>query len=315
MFICQTKNIADENAVSRQGLSAGKEKDVLDSYYADLKKYPRLTDQEVFFWAGKIAKGERPNANEKARRESLVAQQKLIKANLRLVISIARSYKVPPGLSLEDLIQEGNIGLMRAVVKFDYQRGYKFSTYATWWIRQAIYSSIVDKDQLIRLPGQKHASLRTFQKALDELSKSLEREPAEIELAEYLGWLPTKVHEHAQLLQRVYISIDAQLSSQEEGSDLHDLLPDKLYARPEDTAMDTLLADVIQKHLDKLTDREKGIIKLRFGLNGRRSYTLEEVARHYKITRERVRQIENKVLAKLRRDQRFIKGTREYIDP
>ncbi|GBR75451.1 RNA polymerase sigma factor RpoD [Candidatus Termititenax persephonae] len=326
MLICQTKKIAVKNAVSQQSSTkpyTDREEDILHGYFIELKKYPPLEKQEVCILSAEIAKGNQPDADEETRRKGSAAAQKLFKHNLRLVVAIAKKYKIPQSLSFEDVIQEGNIGLMRAVIKFDYRRGYAFATYATWWIRQAILSSFADKGWLIRVPVHKHDSLQTFQGALNVLFESLEREPTEIELAEYLGWLPAKVREHAQLLRRTYVSLDAQVYSQEKEKgdnqvNLIDILPDDIYARPEDavmdTMMDTMLVDTVQKHLDKLTPRERHVLEWRFCLNGKTFRTLREIGAYLHVSRERVRQIEEKALNKLRLDRQFIKRIRDYLD-
>ena len=250
-----------------------------------------------------IGSGRRLSAEEERRMTEWIkagdeqTRQHFIEANLKLVVSVAKRYQ-GRGLALEDLIQEGNIGLMRAIDRFDAGLGYKFSTYATWWIRQAVMRAIADQGRTIRLPvhmGEKLARLRRIRQ---HLQHTLDRDPTLEELAQQMGLSPEKVEELIQVSLEP-ISLD-QTVNEEQDMDLGDLIVDRSVPDPPDAASHLLLKAQVEDMLDLLTERERAVVSLRFGLDDERSRTLEEVGNVLHVTRERIRQIEARALDKLR---------------
>ncbi len=273
--------------------------DPVRMYLREIGKISLLTAaQEV-----ELAKGiERGNAE---------STEKLTQANLRLVVSIAKKY-VGRGLSLLDLIQEGNIGLIRAVEKFDYKKGFKFSTYATWWIRQAITRAIADQARTIRIPVHMVETINRYVRTSRKLMQDLGREPSDEEVAKEMEIEVDKVREIKKVSQEP-TSLEAPVG-EEKDSTLGDFIPDEeTGARPEDAASHELLREQVGEVLDTLNDRERKVLKLRFGLEDGRQRTLEEVGKEFGVTRERIRQIEAKALRKLRHPTRS-KKLKDYLE-
>jgi RNA polymerase primary sigma factor len=269
--------------------------DPVHLYLKEIGNYPLLSMADEVDLAKKIADGDD------------FAKQLLAESNLRLVVSIAKRY-VGRGLSFLDLIQEGNLGLIKAVEKFDYTKGYKFSTYATWWIRQAITRSIADQSRTIRIPVHMSEVINKTYRVSRNLLQDLGREPTEQELADAMNLPIEKVREILKVSADP-ISLDTPIG-EEDDSHLGDFISDDSMMGPEDAASYSILKDQISKLLDTLTDREQRVLILRFGLKDGRSRTLEEVGKEFNVTRERIRQIEAKALRKLRHPSRakMLKG-------
>lgn len=288
----------DESILDTEDLSAmanAMADDPVKQYLKEIGNYPLLTLNEEIELAKKIASGDE------------MAKQVLAESNLRLVVSIAKRY-VGRGLSFLDLIQEGNLGLIKAVDKFDYSKGYKFSTYATWWIRQAITRSIADQSRTIRIPVHMSEVINKTYRISRSLLQELGREPTEQELAEAMNLPIEKVREILKVSADP-ISLDTPIG-EEDDSHLGDFIKDERVLGPEDAASYSLLQDQISKLLETLTEREQRVLILRFGLKDGRSRTLEEVGKEFNVTRERIRQIEAKALRKLRHPSRarMLKG-------
>lgn len=275
-------------------------RDPVNLYLKEIGRIELLSAEEEVELAQKIDEGDE------------MARRYLIEANLRLVVSIAKKY-MGRGLSFLDLIQEGNMGLMRAVEKFDYRKGYKFSTYATWWIRQAITRALADQSRTIRIPVHMVETINKMKRIYRQLEKEKDREPTDEEIAEEMDMSVDKVREIRKISQdQQPISLDAPIG-EEEDSYLGDFIENDDALTPDDAASYSLLREKLDEVLDTLTDREKRILELRFGIEDGRSRTLEEVGKEFGVTRERIRQIEAKALRKLRHPTRS-KEIKDYLD-
>lgn len=276
--------------------------DSVRMYLREIGKIPLLTHEEEAVLSRKAVEGDRR------------AKDKMAEANMRLVVSIAKRYS-GRGLDLLDLIQEGNTGLLRAVDKFDPEKGFKFSTYATWWIRQAVTRAIADQARTIRIPVHMVETINKLMRTQRRMTQELNREPTTEELAKELEMEPEKV-EYVMKIKQDISSLDAGIGRDgEDGEDstLGDFIEDEDTASPEESAAGQLLKEQVRDVLSSLSDREQKIIKMRFGLDGTKSHTLEEVGLEFAVTRERIRQIEAKALMKLRK-HKDSKKLHEYLD-
>ena len=297
--------------------------DSISLYLKEIGRVPLLTAEEEVSLAKRMERGREarqkltqgiddPDERDRllaAVKDGQAAQEHLIKANSRLVVSVAKKY-VGRGVPFLDLIQEGNIGLIRAVKKFDYRRGYKFSTYATWWIRQAVTRAIADQGRTIRVPVHMYEQINRLTRTSRQLVQELGRDPTTEEIAERLGVPPRKVEQIIRVSQRP-LSLEMPVG-EEEDSYLGDFIEDAEADSPTDSASQTMLRQVIDEIFESLTPREVRILQLRFGLVDGYSYTLEEVGKKFGVTRERIRQIEAQALGRLRHPSRSRK-LRDYL--
>lgn len=272
--------------------------DPVRMYLKEIGKVPLLSADEEIALATQMGQGDQE------------AKKKLAEANLRLVVSIAKRY-VGRGMLFLDLIQEGNLGLIKAVEKFDYQKGYKFSTYATWWIRQAITRAIADQARTIRIPVHMVETINKLIRVSRQLLQQYGRDPLPEELAKEMGISEDKVREILKIAQEP-VSLETPIG-EEEDSHLGDFIPDDDAPAPAEAAAFTLLKEQLMDVLDTLTPREEKVLKLRFGLDDGRARTLEEVGKEFQVTRERIRQIEAKALRKLRHPSRS-KKLRDFLE-
>ena len=272
--------------------------DPVRMYLKEIGKIPLLKPHEEIEYAKRMMEGDE------------VAKQRLVEANLRLVVSIAKRY-VGRGMLFLDLIQEGNLGLIKAVEKFDYERGFKFSTYATWWIRQAITRAIADQARTIIIPVHMVETINKLIRVSRQLLQELGRDPKPEEIAKEMDMSEEKVREIMKIAQDP-VSLETPIG-EEEDSHLGDFIPDEDALAPAEAAAYSLLKDQIEEVLGSLNEREQKVLKLRFGLEDGRARTLEEVGKEFDVTRERIRQIEAKALRKLRHPSRS-KKLRDYLD-
>ena len=272
--------------------------DPVRMYLKEIGKIPLLKPHEEVEFARLMSEGDERS------------KQKLVEANLRLVVSIAKRY-VGRGMLFLDLIQEGNLGLIKAVEKFDYKKGYKFSTYATWWIRQAITRAIADQARTIRIPVHMVETINKLIRVSRQLLQELGRDPKPEEIAKVMNMSEDKVREIMKIAQDP-VSLETPIG-EEEDSHLGDFIPDEDAPAPAEAAAYSLLKEQIDEVLNTLNDREQKVLKLRFGLEDGRARTLEEVGKEFDVTRERIRQIEAKALRKLRHPSRS-KKLRDYLD-
>ena len=296
-----SKDDEDEVDVTKEDLSVPKGVTVDDPvrmYLKEIGKISLLTAEEEVEIAKRMEAGDE------------FAKKELAEANLRLVVSIAKRY-VGRGMSFLDLIQEGNLGLMKAVDKFDYTKGFKFSTYATWWIRQAITRAIADQARTIRIPVHMVETINKLVRVQRQLVQDLGRDPLPEEIAQEMNLHVERVREIQKIAQEP-VSLETPIG-EEEDSHLGDFIPDDEILSPQDAATFTLLKEQLNTVLETLTEREKKVLTLRFGLDDGRARTLEEVGKEFDVTRERIRQIEAKALRKLRHPSRS-KKLKDYLE-
>lgn len=286
---------SDTNTPEAEEVSAD---DSVRMYMREIGQYPLLSADEEVELAKKIAQGDKE------------AKQKLIDSNLRLVVSIAKRY-AGHGTSLLDLIQEGNLGLMKAADKFDYTMGNKFSTYATWWIRQSITRALADQSRTIRVPVHMNENIGKYRRTVKELTQKLDRDPTREEVAEAMHISPEQVDKIWEYSQEA-VSLDTPVGD-ENDANLGDFVKDDEAEDPERSAETEGMKEAINNALDTLTDREREVLELRFGLKDGRSRTLEEVGKQFGVTRERIRQIESKALRKLKHPTRS-RNLRDFVE-
>ena len=327
-------DLADEEEMDEETLNGQYLDDVSDDsvrlYLREIGKIPLLNAEEELELAQKVVanREELDEVTEKLENEELTSAErvklktkaaklskpkdKMAEANMRLVVSIAKRYS-GRGLDFLDLIQEGNTGLLRAVEKFDPDKGFKFSTYATWWIRQAITRAIADQARVIRIPVHMVETINKLLRTQRRMTQELNREPTMEELSKELEMEPSKIEYVMKIKQDIH-SLDAGVGrdGDEEDSVLSDFIEDEDGTTPEEAAANQLLKEQVQSILSTLSDREQKIVKMRFGLENGKSHTLEEVGQEFAVTRERIRQIEAKALAKLRK-HKDAKKLHEYL--
>lgn len=294
------EELSDEDlAITPENVDAFAD-DSVRLYLREIGKIPLLTPEEEADLAQRIVKGDKK------------AKDKMVESNMRLVVSIAKRYG-GRGLDFLDLIQEGNTGLLRAVEKFDPKKGFKFSTYATWWVRQAITRAIADQARTIRIPVHMVETINKVLRTTRKLTSELNREPTTEEIASELHMEPDKV-DYVMRIKQDIASLDASVGrdGDDEDSVLGDFVEDEERISPEDSAANQILKEQLSEIIATLTDREQKIIRLRFGIGGGRPHTLEEVGAEFDVTRERIRQIEAKALSKLRKNK-DTKKLHEYL--
>ncbi|MBQ2660417.1 RNA polymerase sigma factor RpoD [Candidatus Saccharibacteria bacterium] len=299
-------DLEDEEELSDEDLEITAENvdafadDSVRLYLREIGKIPLLSLEEETELAKKVIEGDKK------------AKDKMVEANMRLVVSIAKRYS-GRGLDLLDLIQEGNTGLLRAVEKFDPEKGFKFSTYATWWIRQAITRAIADQARTIRIPVHMVETINKVLRTTRKLTQELNHEPSIEEIAKELDMEPEKV-EYVMRIKQDIASLDASVGrdGDDEDSVLGDFVEDEERTSPEDSAVTQILKEQLAAILSTLSEREQKIIRMRFGIGGERPHTLEEVGAEFSVTRERIRQIEAKALSKLRK-HKDTKKLHEYL--
>ena len=302
----ETDDLENEEELSDEDLAITTENvdafadDSVRLYLREIGKIPLLTPEEETELAKRIVKGDKK------------AKDKMVESNMRLVVSIAKRYN-GRGLDLLDLIQEGNTGLLRAVEKFDPDKGFKFSTYATWWVRQAITRAIADQARTIRIPVHMVETINKVLRTTRKLTSELNREPTNEEIAKELDMEPEKI-DYVMRIKQDIASLDASVGREgdDEDSVLGDFIEDEERDSPEDSAANQILKEQLSEIIATLTDREQKIIRLRFGIGGGRPHTLEEVGNEFDVTRERIRQIEAKALSKLRKNKET-KKLHEYL--
>ena len=289
----------EELAITAENVDAFAD-DSVRLYLREIGKIPLLTPEEEADLAKRIVKGDKK------------AKDKMVESNMRLVVSIAKRYG-GRGLDFLDLIQEGNTGLLRAVEKFDPSKGFKFSTYATWWVRQAITRAIADQARTIRIPVHMVETINKVLRTTRKLTAELNREPTNDEIAKALDMEPEKV-DYVMRIKQDIASLDASIGREgdDEDSVLGDFVEDEERDSPEDSAANQILKEQLSEIIATLTDREQKIIRLRFGIGGGRPHTLEEVGAEFDVTRERIRQIEANALSKLRKNKET-KKLHEYL--
>lgn len=262
----------------------------LDKYLQEIGRVDLITAEEEVELARKIKQGD----------ES--ALDRLVKANLRFVVSVSKQYQ-NQGLSLPDLINEGNLGLIKAAQRFDETRGFKFISYAVWWIRQSILQALAEQSRIVRLPLNKIGSINKINKAYAKLEQQLEREPTPDEIADTMDLMPSDVFETLKNSGR-HVSMDAPLSINDEGGSMYDVMEEKDSLSPDKELLIDSLRQEIERSLNTLTTREADVVRLYFGLNGNQSLTLEEIGARFDLTRERVRQIKEKAVRRLKHTSR-----------
>ncbi len=302
----ESDDLANEEELSNEELAITAENvdafadDSVRLYLREIGKIPLLSPEEEAELAKRIVKGDKK------------AKDKMVESNMRLVVSIAKRYG-GRGLDFLDLIQEGNTGLLRAVEKFDPDKGFKFSTYATWWVRQAITRAIADQARTIRIPVHMVETINKVLRTSRKLTSELNREPTNEEIAKELDMEPEKI-DYVMRIKQDIASLDASVGREgdDEDSVLGDFVEDEERDSPEDSAANQILKEQLSEIIATLTDREQKIIRLRFGIGGGRPHTLEEVGAEFDVTRERIRQIEAKALSKLRKNKET-KKLHEYL--